>query len=65
MSVNMHWISPVKGKLDLFEILTTLCGSQMTTVHNLEVEEVQAITKGIGVSYPACAATVSTALIIG
>lgn len=37
----------------------------MTTVHNLEVEEVQAITKGIGVSYPACAATVSTALIIG
>jgi len=37
----------------------------MTTVHNLEVEQVQAITKGIGVSYPACAATATTTLIVG
>nr|XP_024365171.1 uncharacterized protein LOC112277200 isoform X5 [Physcomitrium patens] len=37
----------------------------MTTVHNLEVEQVQAITKGIGVSYPACAATATTTLVVG
>ncbi|KAG0589134.1 hypothetical protein KC19_2G293600 [Ceratodon purpureus] len=37
----------------------------MTSVHNLEVEQVQAITKGIGISYPACAATAATTLLIG
>ncbi|XP_024365221.1 uncharacterized protein [Physcomitrium patens] len=47
------------------ELSTTFAGSQMTTVHNLEVEQVQAITKGIGVSYPACAATATTTLVVG
>jgi len=37
----------------------------MTTVHNLEEEQVKALTKGIGVSYPGCAATAATTLIIG
>jgi len=46
-------------------LLTFLEGDQMTTVHNLEEEQVKALTKGIGVSYPGCAATAATTLIIG
>ena len=46
-------------------MLKSLEGVQMTTVHNLEEEQVKALTKGIGVSYPGCAATAATTLIIG
>ncbi len=38
---------------------------QMTTVHNLEEEQVKALTSGIGVSYTACAATAGTTFVIG
>ncbi|CAM6086254.1 unnamed protein product [Calypogeia fissa] len=37
----------------------------MTTVHNLEEEQVKALTKNVGVSYTACAATAGTTLVIG
>jgi hypothetical protein len=37
----------------------------MTTVHNLEEEQVKALTSGIGVSYTACAATAGTTFVIG
>ena len=37
----------------------------MMTVHNLEEEQVKALTKYIGVSYTACAATAGTTLVIG
>lgn len=49
----------------IFSLLKSLEGVQMTTVHNLEEEQVKALTKGIGVSYPGCAATAATTLIIG
>lgn len=38
---------------------------QMTTVHNLEEEQVKALTQNVGVSYNACAATAGTMLVIG
>ena len=52
-------------EMKFFSVLISVFGCQMTSVHNLEVEHVQAITKGIGISYPACAATAATSLIIG